>query len=131
MRMGKTGPKEDSRLVKLTSLCLALPEATRELMGRHAGFYIRKKTFAYFLDDHHGDGIVGITCKVLPGDNKALVAADPRRFYMPAYVASKGWVGLRLDVGEVDWDEINELITHSYVLVAPRRLATAVQTSDT
>ena len=129
--MGKTGPKEDSRLAKLTSLCLALPEATRELMGRHAGFYIRKKTFAYFLDDHHGDGIVGVTCKVLPGDNKVLVAADPRRFYMPAYVASKGWVGLRLDVGEVDWDEVNELITHSYVLVAPRRLATAVQTSDT
>ena len=75
--------------------------------------------------DHHGDGIVGITCKVLPGDNKVLVAADPRRFYMPAYVASKGWVGLRLDVGEVDWDEVNELITHSYVLVAPTRLATA------
>ena len=125
--MGKTGAKEDWRLTKLTSLCLAMPEATRELMGRHAGFYIRKKTFAYFLDDHHGDGIVGLTCKVLPGDNKALVASNPARFYMPAYVASKGWVGLRLDVGEIDWDEVKELITHSYLLVAPKRLAAAMQ----
>jgi len=71
--MGNAGPREDWRLTKVTSLCLAMPEATREVMGRHAGFYIRKKTFAYFLDDHHGDGIVAVTCKVLPGDNKALV----------------------------------------------------------
>jgi len=125
--MAKVPVKEDWRLIRLTSLCLRLPEATRELMGRHAGFYIRKKTFAYFLDDHHGDGIVGVTCKVLPGDNKALVESDPARFYMPAYVASKGWVGLRLDVGEIDWEEVKELVTHSYLLVAPKGLAAAAQ----
>ena len=129
--MGETGTKEDWRLTKLTSFCLALPEATLELMGRHAGFYIRKKTFAYFLDDHHGDGIVAVTCKVLPGDNKALVTADPKRFYLPAYVASKGWVGLRLDLGEIDWQEVKELVTHSYVLIAPKRLAAAVQAAET
>ena len=129
--MGTTAAKEDWRLTKLTRICLAMPEASRELMGRHAGFYIRKKTFAYFLDDHHGDGIVGVTCKVLPGDNKALVASDPARFYMPAYVASKGWVALRLDVGEVDWQEVKELIMHSYLLIAPKRLAAAVQTGST
>jgi len=120
-------PKEDRRLMRLTKICLALPEATRQLMGRHAGFYVRKKTFAYFLDDHHGDGIVGINCKVLPGDNTALIGSDPARFYMPAYIGSKGWVGLRLDVGEIDWEEVGELITHSYRLVAPKRLAASVK----
>ena len=120
-------PKEDRRLTRLTKICLALPEATRQIMGRHAGFYVRKKTFAYFLDDHHGDGIVGINCKVLPGDNTALIAADPARFYMPAYIGSKGWVGLRLDVGEIDWEEVGELVTHSYRLVAPKRLAASVK----
>ncbi len=122
-----TKPKEDARLARLTKICLALPEATRQIMGRHAGFYVRKKTFAYFLDDHHGDGIVGINCKVLPGDNTALIAADPRRFYMPAYVGSKGWVGLRLDIGKIDWEEVAELVTHSYRLVAPKRLAASVK----
>ena len=126
--MAKTAANEDWRLTKLTSLCLAMPEATRQVMGRHAGFYVRKKTFAYFLDDHHGDGIAGVTCKVLPGDNKTLVASHPARFYMPAYVASKGWVGLRLDFGEIDWDEVKELVTHSYLLLAPKRLAAAVRT---
>ncbi len=126
--MGQAARKEDWRLKKLTGFCLTMPQATRELMGRHTGFSIRKKPFAYFLDDHHGDGIVGISCKVLPGDNKALVASDPARFYMPAYIASKGWVGLRLDVGQVDWNEVKELVTHSYLLVAPKRLAAAVHT---
>jgi len=123
-------PEEDYRLTRLTRICLAMPEATRELMGRHAGFCVRNKKFAYFLDDHHGDGIVGITCKVLPGDNRALIASNPARFYMPAYVGSKGWVGLRLDVGEVDWEEVEELVTHSYRLVAPKRLAAAVRGSN-
>jgi predicted DNA-binding protein (MmcQ/YjbR family) len=121
MKKGET--KEDPRLTRLTRICLALPETTREVMGKHAGFYVGKRTFAYFLHDHHGDGIVGITCKVLPGDNAALVASNPTRFYMPAYIGSKGWVGLRLDAGEVDWDEVKELVTHSYGLVAPKRLA--------
>ncbi len=118
---------EDRRLARFTKICLALPEATRQMMGRHAGFFIRKKTFAYYLDDHHGDGIVGINCKALPGDNTALIAADPKRFYMPAYVGSRGWVGFRLDAGAIDWDEVRELVSLSYRLIAPKKLAALVK----
>lgn len=118
---------EDRRLVRLTKICLGLPEAKRAVMGGHAGFSVRKRTFAYFLNDHHGDGIVAVTCKVLPGDNTALAASDPARFYLPAYIGPKGWVALRLDVGEVDWEEVGELVSHSYRLVAPKRLAGLVK----
>jgi hypothetical protein len=89
-------PSEDLRLTRLTKLALALPATSRQIYGSHAQFVVKKKTFAYFLDNHHGDGIVAVTCKVLPGDNKALVDAQPRRFYLPAYIASRGWVALRL-----------------------------------
>jgi phosphoribosylglycinamide formyltransferase-1 len=114
---------EDSRLARLTEIALALPEATRQIYGSHAQFLVRKKTFAYFLDNHHGDGIVAVTCKVLLGDNKALVEAQPARFYLPDYLASKGWVALRLDLGKVDWGEVRELLSGSYALIAPKRLA--------
>jgi predicted DNA-binding protein (MmcQ/YjbR family) len=119
--------KEDKRLTRLTKICLALPEATTYRQGSHAGFLVRKRTFAYFLNDHHGDGIVAVTGKVLPGDNKALAAAQPERFYLPAYLAPNGWVALRLDVGEVDWDEVTELVACSYQLVAPKRLAAIIR----
>ena len=117
---------EDPRLIRLTEIALELPAATRRTYGSHAQFLVRKKTFAYFLDNHHGDGIIAVTGKVLPGDNKALAEAQPRRFYLPAYLASRGWVALRLDVGKVDWDEVRELLSGSYALIAPKRLAERV-----
>jgi predicted DNA-binding protein (MmcQ/YjbR family) len=117
---------EDPRLARLTGICLALPESTRELTGRHATFRIRGKTFAYFLDDHHGDGIVGLNCRAPWSEPRVLVDSNPERFYMPAYLGSRGWVGLRLDVGEVDWDEVRDLVTDSYLRVAPKRLAADV-----
>jgi hypothetical protein len=111
-----------SLLSELSEICLALPEATRELRGDHASFRVRKKVFAYFLNNHHGDGIVSICGKALPGDNKILVASDPEKYYLPAYIGPRGWVGLRLDVGKVDWEEVKELVTGSYLQTAPKKL---------
>lgn len=116
----------DPRLDRLSKICESLPEVVREVHGSHAQFTVRKKTFAYFLDDHHGDGIVAVTCKVALGDNTALVAAQPERFYLPAYIGPKGWVALRLDRGEIDWNEVSELVFDSYRRVAPKRLAASV-----
>ena len=121
---------EDRRLIRLSKICLVLPETTRWYNGQHASFLIKKKTFAYFLNDHHGDGIVALACKVLPGDNEDLAKAQPRRFYLPAYIASRGWVALRLDAGEIDWDEVSELVRGSYQLIAPKRLAAQVAAND-
>jgi len=36
-------------------------------------------------------------------------------------------VGLRLDAGRIDWDLVAELVTDSYLLVAPKRLAGKVE----
>jgi len=77
----------------------------------------------YFLDDHHGDGIVSVCCKMGLGENEELVKDDPKRFYPPAYLAHRGWVALRLDIGEIDWEEVAQLVAGSYSLVAPKKLA--------
>lgn len=68
---------EDALREGVTKLCLALPETTCEAMGDYAGYRVKKKVFAYYLNDHHGDGIISVCCKVLPGDNAALIAAHP------------------------------------------------------
>jgi predicted DNA-binding protein (MmcQ/YjbR family) len=122
----KAKPKVDPRLKRVEEICLELAEATTQRHGSHAAFLVRKKTFAYYLDNHHGDGIVAITCKVEPGDNQLLAKAQPERFYLPAYIASRGWVALRLDRGEIDWEEVRELLHDSYRRVAPKRLAATV-----
>ena len=118
---------EDARLVEVTKICCALPQTTRDYNGQHASFLVRRKTFAYYLDNHHGDGIVAIACKVLPDDNVRLARTDPTRFYLPPYIGPRGWVALRLDVREIDWEEVSELLIHSYTLIAPKRLSAIVE----
>lgn len=121
-----THAAKDKRLARLTEIALAFPEAKREIHDSHATFIVRKRPFAYFLDNHHGDGIVGFTCKVLPGENKSLIDAQPERFYAPAYLYSRGWVALRLDRGKINWGEVRELLRGSYAMIAPKRLAESV-----
>ena len=118
--------RSPQHLHRLNEICLALPEATREDQGDHASFSVRKKKFAYYLHDHHGDGIVSVCFKAEPGEGAFLIDSDPDLFYSPAYIGPQGWVGLRLDVGEVDWAEVTQHVTASYRLQAPKRLAALV-----
>jgi hypothetical protein len=113
----------DPRLERLSAIALDLPEARREITGRHAAFRVRGRTFAYFLDDHHGDGIVGMNAKAAAGVAEALIDEAPERFYRPAYLGHRGWVGLRLDTATVDWDEVTGVVVESYRLCAPKSLA--------
>jgi phosphoribosylglycinamide formyltransferase-1 len=117
---------------------MVLPEAVRADGGSHASFTVRKKVFAYFLNDHHGDGVVSVCARAFPGENRKLIEAHPRKFYLPAYIGPRGWVGLRLGPlkpkeglngapSKVDWDEVRDLVTASYLQVAPKKLAAAVE----
>ena len=110
-------------LPKLRDIALALPGATMEMQGDHAGFRVKKKVFAYYLHEHHGDGIISVCVKALPGDNARLIETDSVRFYLPAYIGPRGWVGYRLDVGTVDWGEVKELVAGSYQLVVNTKKA--------
>jgi len=120
MSSGK--PSIATLLARVSELCLALPETERELQGRHADFRVRKKPFAYFLDDHHGDGIVSVCCRSELGENVDRARRDPERFYLPAYIGKRGWFGIRLDRGSIDWDDARYAIERSWRLVAPKRL---------
>jgi predicted DNA-binding protein (MmcQ/YjbR family) len=119
--------KDDPRLTRVSTLCLALPGASREDMGDHAAFAVRGKKFAYFLNNHHGDRIVSVCARAFPGENLKLIEAHPRKFYSPAYIGPRGWVGLRLDRGAVDWDEVRDLLTASYLQAAPKKLRDEVE----
>lgn len=112
-------------LAQLAKICLALPEASVELANTHAIFRVRRKVFAYFLNNHHGDGILSVCCRTRLGENQDLAAQDPKRFYLPAYIGVRGWIGIRMDRGKVDWDEIARFVASSYDAAAPKKLVAA------
>jgi hypothetical protein len=113
-------------LGRVSAICLALPEATAEPTGSHTTFRVRKKVFAYFLDNHHGDGIVAVCVKTAPGDNRDLARERPGEFYLPAYIGTRGWVGRRLDGTSISWTEVEGLLRASYRAAAPKTLAAAM-----
>ena len=114
----------EERRSRVRAICLAFPEvALASGTGQHSSFEVRGKKFAYFLVDHHGDGRVALNVKVAAGSQGAMLAADAARFFMPAYIGAKGWVGFDFDAGPVDWQEVEALLRESYCLIAPKRLA--------
>ncbi|MGO8994484.1 MAG: MmcQ/YjbR family DNA-binding protein [Polyangiaceae bacterium] len=112
-------------LERLTKICLALPETTRERESSHASFLVAEKTFVYFLDNHHGDGMIVACVRNDKGENAKLVKKDPRRYCSPAYIGPRGWLGVRLDAPRVDWKEIAARVTQSYRAVAPKKILAA------
>jgi phosphoribosylglycinamide formyltransferase-1 len=116
----------DPRLERISELCRALPDTVRSVRGEHADFRVRDRVFAYFLNNHHGDGIVSLCCKSELGENVDRASSFPERFYLPAYIGARGWFGLRLDRGPLDWQEVQNLLELSYCLVAPPKLARQV-----
>ncbi len=122
----KTPDRIHERLARLSEICLALPGTSREDMGEHSAFRVARKIFVYFLNNHHGDNLVSVCCKLLPGDNERLIQAQPRKFYMPSYIGPRGWVALRLDLPAVNWTEVKELVDTSYLQLAPKKLVSLI-----
>lgn len=114
--------KADKLLERVSKTCLAFPEATREDRGDHVTFRVRKKVFAYFLNSHHGDGIVSVCVKSQLGENVDRASTQPDRYYLPAYIGKQGWFGLYLNRGPIDWKEVGNVIELSYRLAAPKTL---------
>ena len=52
-----------------------------------------------------------------------LVEQEPERFFRPPYVGAKGWLGVYLDVPDVDWDELDAIVRDAYRQIAPAKLA--------
>jgi hypothetical protein len=115
--------KPAAPLARLRKLCLALPEAHEVEAWGEPTFRERNKMFAMYADaaNHHGNGRPAVWVKAAPGDQAALVAADPEGFFVPPYVGPSGWVGVRLD-GPVPWDDVAGFLRDAYRLVAPKRL---------
>jgi hypothetical protein len=115
------GLKADA-LKRVRAICLALPETNERPSHGSPAFFVRdRKTLAMFLDNHHGDGRLAIWCPAPPGVQGELVRQEPDRFFVPAYVGYRGWLGVRLDV-DVEWDEVADIVEDAYRLVAPKKL---------
>lgn len=116
--------RPETKLERLRAIAAALPGSEETVSHGMPSFRISKgKMFAYFTHDHHGDGSVAAIVKTSGSDEQAmLIDQDPDTFFRPAYLGPSGWIGIRLDIGRTDWDQVGARVAASWRLVAPRKL---------
>lgn len=108
-------------LEAVRSACLVLPEVTERLSHGAPSFFVRgRQTFVMFHDDHHGDGRLAIWCAAPEGVQAEMVETEPDRFFRPAYVGHRGWIGVSLT--HVDRPELDAIVRDAYLTVAPKSL---------
>ncbi|HEY3060695.1 MAG TPA: MmcQ/YjbR family DNA-binding protein [Chloroflexota bacterium] len=105
----------------LREICLALPDVTERLSHGEPTWFVRgKKTFVTYANHHHDDRLA-FWCAAPAGAQEAMVAADPERFFRPAYYGVRGWLGVYLDVPNVDWVDIADIVADAHAQVANKR----------
>ena len=108
-----------SPLTRVRKLALSLPDAHEELAWGEPTFRVKNKIFAMYAsaNNHHGAGHHAVWVMSTHVNQSLMVAAKPRRFFVPPYAGVAGWVGVRLD-GRVNWNEVRELLKDAYELRA-------------
>jgi hypothetical protein len=105
-----------AQLKRVRKIALALPETQERASHSAPAFFVgsgKGKGFAYFQDDHHGDGRLCIWCAAPEGMRDELIAGSPDTYFLPPYVAHMGWVGVHLDHGISD-DELAGVLEDAY-----------------
>ena len=103
----------------LRAVCRRLPETTEHPAWAGTRWQVRKRTFAHVLAvDFPAGPITALVVKAAGPERDALRHSGPP-FFATAWGADQ--VGLVLDAA-TDWDEVAELVTDSYRVLAPRKL---------
>ncbi len=115
-------------LDRVRAICMALPETSERLSHSEPTFFVHKKVFAMFADNHHNDGRIAVWLPAAPGVQEALIADSPALFFRPPYVGHRGWIGIML--AEISDADLTFHIHAGWQHVAPKTLKLRVINPD-
>jgi len=120
---------------RVDELASRLPEVGRKTSHGSPGWSVgatkTPKLFAILADHHHGEEAVGLLVKASGADEMTgLIEAQPDIYYWPKYYGAGGWLAIRLDRPDVDWDHVAEWLERSWRACAPPRLTKLIRAAD-
>jgi hypothetical protein len=113
--------QSEEHLRRVRRICASLPETTEKLSHGAPTFFVRKKVYAMFANNHHNDGHVAVWIPAAPGFQAMLINTWPDKFFRPPYVGVRGWVGIEL--ASVDDEELATHLRDAWMLIAPKKLS--------
>ena len=124
----------DEIVAALRSVCLELPEVHEEQAWVGTRWVIRRKNFAHVLTIDSGwppayaraagsDGPITVLTFRSSGPELDALGHAGHPYFRPVWFPDIA--GMVIDE-DVDWDDVAELVRHSYCVVAPKKLAALV-----
>jgi hypothetical protein len=121
----KRQPDDGGRQIeRVRRICLALPETWEKISHGEPTWFVGKRVFAMFSNNHHNDGHVAVTLPAAIGIQEMLIKKSPKKFYRPPYVGVSGWVGVELK--HVTDKELAFHINEAWKLIAPEKVKSAL-----
>jgi predicted DNA-binding protein (MmcQ/YjbR family) len=120
----------DELVTALRAICVALPDAEEQKAWAGVRWTVRKRSFAHVMavePERFGgsgeDPAVNVVTFRSSGAELDVLFHAGHPFFRAGY--GDDMVVMILD-GEVDWEEVGELLTESYCLFAPKKLVALV-----
>lgn len=98
---------------------MALSGTTEKLSHGEPTFFVTKKVYAMFADNHHNDGHIAVWLPAPQGAQAALIRQNPNAYFKPPYVGVRGWIGV--DLNGIDDDELGAHIHEAWQMVARKK----------
>jgi hypothetical protein len=110
----------EAQIDRVRRMALAQPGASEKLSHGEPTFFVAKRVFVMFANNHHSDGHTAIWIPAPPGAQASMIEEAPETYFKPPYVGVKGWIGVELT--HASDTILAELIRQAWQLTAPRAL---------
>lgn len=122
--MANQQPNDGQKQIeRVRRICLSLPETWEKISHGEPTWFVGKKVFAMFSNNHHNDGHIAVTVPAAIGIQEMLIKKSPRKFYRPPYVGVRGWVGIEVD--RVSDKELAQHLKEAWRLIATPKIKVA------
>jgi len=121
--------KSQKLLQRVRRICMALPETTEKLSHGEPTFFVRKRVFCMFANNHHNDGRIAVWLPAPCGIQEMLITASAQKYFKPPYVGVRGWIGVVLH--RVNTAELEFHVRQAWRMIAPPQLHVALAQAGT
>ena len=122
-------PSKKSRLIKRAAgeehlqrvrhICSMLPETSEKLSHGEPTFFVRKRVYCMFANNHHDDGHIAVWIAAPTGIQAFLVQNEPGKYFLPPYVGVNGWIGIEL--ANVSDEELSMHLVEAWKLIEAKQ----------
>ena len=116
--------RDDLAFGRIRAICLGFGGAEESELQDRPLFHVRRRRFALFNGASSPPrprwNAAGRSLHFLGDPLERDALQQDERFAPSPHHGDRGWLALRLDRGDLDWDEIAELLESAYRQVAPR-----------